>query len=403
MEKNIFITRMLSYESLNFLINKCALNNIDILIDVNDYNNFATSNIIKNNIIILNKLRDYNDEIIKNVCMNERKRLKVNKLDLPTLGTTSAHKYMNMNLVITTDPYNFALENFDNLLKDIGDFNVKRSYNIYENKKKENIRMINKYEKALVNDSTHMSKLDKMKNINEEKDNLTATFKFPDWAQINSNEHIERYAKNTNIVVEFIRKKLHIDMINIDDIIDMDNEILLLLLCGVGIYYPQNKLFSEKYNKIVLYLADDNKLAYFITNKSIAYGVNYPFNRIFITNDINPQINLNTLFQLMGRAGRVGISWKADIIMDFQILKKIERYIQGQETTDDELNNMLKISEIIDDENIIIFNNKFDAFYKSINDARNITTNEENVMRRKIYKKHREYIEENSYKSIDAF
>ena len=128
--------------------------------------------------------------------------------------------------------------------------------------------------------------------------------KFPFKYQINTREHIRTYCnKNTVIDKNAIR-----DEINMDEIPDLpiEDDLILLLYCGVGIYCGS---LNSAYTSTILRLASENKLAYLVSDSSISYGTNYPINRVFIMDDLSSEHSINTIFQLMSRAGRVGKSW----------------------------------------------------------------------------------------------
>jgi replicative superfamily II helicase len=98
-------------------------------------------------------------------------------------------------------------------------------------------------------------------------------------------------------------------------------------------------------------LASDGKLAYIISDDSISYGTNYPINRVIITKDFSDTHSINTIFQVLGRAGRIGKSWKAEAFIDKTLEAKMQRFAKG-ETENIEIINMNKMyDKIIENEN----------------------------------------------------
>ena len=90
---------------------------------------------------------------------------------------------------------------------------------------------------------------------------------------------------------------------------EADDFILKLLFCGVAIYAQSG--LSAKYLDKVEELASQNFLAYIITDESLCYGANFPISNVILKDDLSSKLNMNEMFQLIGRAGRVGQSWTA--------------------------------------------------------------------------------------------
>jgi replicative superfamily II helicase len=53
-------------------------------------------------------------------------------------------------------------------------------------------------------------------------------------------------------------------------------------------------------------LAYKRKFGYIITDSSLIYGVNLPLTSVVIEDELLDYSSLGNIFQLMGRAGRVG-------------------------------------------------------------------------------------------------
>jgi superfamily II helicase len=69
-------------------------------------------------------------------------------------------------------------------------------------------------------------------------------------------------------------------------------------------------------------LASQNFLAFIITDESLCYGTNFPISNVILTDDLVKNLNMNEMFQLIGRAGRVGQSWTARAFLEPKGLKK---------------------------------------------------------------------------------
>lgn len=108
-------------------------------------------------------------------------------------------------------------------------------------------------------------------------------------------------------------------MILDEDDCSVNNIFRVLLLSGIGIFSPSNSVFNQPssrgYTKHVMSWMRSNSLSLIICDPSIAYGTNIPVNHVFIDNHFTDHHSIETLYQLMGRVGRVGKSYKGSVIM----------------------------------------------------------------------------------------
>ena len=94
--------------------------------------------------------------------------------------------------------------------------------------------------------------------------------------------------------------------------------------CGIGIYSTNPKLkLPKNYRDYILELASSSQLAFIISDSSISYGTNLPFNNVIITSDLAKIHSINTIFQIMGRAGRLGISESCNVWIFGEYIKNI--------------------------------------------------------------------------------
>ena len=121
---------------------------------------------------------------------------------------------------------------------------------------------------------------------------------------------------------------------NIDFNSSVDDKIKILLMCGVGVYSPMT--LDQKYTNEVIRLATNGMLAFVIADYNISYGTNYPFNTVVITKLFVEKHSMNTLFQLMGRAGRVNRSWTANVFVPQELYDKFITYISNPSVFDTE-------------------------------------------------------------------
>src|SRR5207237_4636421 len=106
---------------------------------------------------------------------------------------------------------------------------------------------------------------------------------------------------------------------------NVEDWIILLLYAGVGIVCPA-KISCPVYTALVAGMAADGSLAYTVADKSISYGTNNPYIRVFVFEDKTSSIN--GLMQGLARAGRVGQSWRAEAYICDYFAEMIYEYVK---------------------------------------------------------------------------
>jgi hypothetical protein len=53
-----------------------------------------------------------------------------------------------------------------------------------------------------------------------------------------------------------------------------------------------------------------------MVNFPINLGTNFPISNVILRDDLAERLNMNEMFQLIGRAGRVGQSWTARAFLE---------------------------------------------------------------------------------------
>lgn len=291
-------------------------------------------------------------------------KIKYGDINPEELATTKAMLYSGGCLIATHKPIEFAQQMGKTLLDGFSSLNsmIKK----YETEMKVYQQTIEKIEKTKPSQDVKDPEAHKSKLIDKE---VVPEFPFPDWAQINTMEHIKKFSDVPIDVIEksAIRNCLSVDDININELLVPD-WCLLLLYSGVGIYLPNCNFLTQQYNSTVLSLAEQGKLAYLISDDSINYGINIPINHVVIEDNfitLNNPIkfhSINTIFQLAGRAGRVGKSWVAYLHLGNDGINRILNYIHGRsdggnfveainmEKAVDKMNDNIKKQLIADEE-----------------------------------------------------
>ena len=105
-------------------------------------------------------------------------------------------------------------------------------------------------------------------------------------------------------------------------------ELILLLFSGVGVLNNDNADISDIYKRLVFKHAQNNELSYIVSDNNITFGANLPLNNIIIPEPFSDWMNINKLFQLIGRAGRIGQSWSAFSYLDENLVYLIDQKIK---------------------------------------------------------------------------
>lgn len=277
------------------------------------------------------------------------------QIDINLIGTSIAWKLPNMTLIATIQPDTMARIWFADILEDLTKHGIKNAYKIISKYSKEIDafneqleRIINKLKSDEQRGGSNGKQRDASSDDKERRRcELEADhpkLEFPAWAHIGTREHITRFSPTKRI--NFYRSPLILENLHLDKLAVPD-EFILLLMCGVGCYYPDSKLFDDQYTSLVLKLASEGKLAYCVADNSISYGTNYPFNRVIVMDDFSSTHSINTLFQLMGRAGRVGRSWSAEAFISNDMVRTLIDYSMHPEKYTCEVDNIKEMVQMI--------------------------------------------------------
>lgn len=156
--------------------------------------------------------------------------------------------------------------------------------------------------------------------------NIDVSMKFPMEYVINSKDHFNKYHKDDGVDFHNFRNKIELS----DEYNDaFEDRINIFLTSGVGIYDLYNMTDYQRRLIMDKYL----DLLFLCSGKEIVFGTNLPgLVNIFIDSSFGNSEHPNTLYQLMGRAGRMGRSYHANVIVNSDItLKKILDFHQYQQ------------------------------------------------------------------------
>lgn len=108
-----------------------------------------------------------------------------------------------------------------------------------------------------------------------------------------------------------------------------DPFLLSLLYTGVGVYHPSQ--MTEHQRRLVMSM--HSKLAFLWAGQSVVFGTNIAgLTHLFIHHTFGKKANRNVLFQLIGRIGRIGMSYEAQVVID----------------DDDVLHTVMNVTDVVD-------------------------------------------------------
>lgn len=253
-------------------------------------------------------------------------------LDYKKMGTTQAGVYSSMTLVATLDPVSFVKENFESLLKDI------------EKRCKSFSTMSEDFERKMEDWKSRVDKIESAKMKEDEKMVLLSDLMedkpfidFPASLQIGTSEHARKYGYN----ISRARGPLSLSDVSFD-LMNVTDQMLLLLCAGVGVISQD---LSEYYTDAVLHYASKGQLKFVITDASVVYGTDYPFGGVVVTEEFSREYGLNTIHQLISRAGRGKNSLFAKVFMDNSCVERIIADVNGVAIKSVEVTNMLAMFE----------------------------------------------------------
>lgn len=281
---------------------------------------------------ILRLVSGSSDEVVKLLCdpsLYQEDGI-MQKLDFEQMGTTQAGVYPSMTLVATLDPMSFALKSFKTYLEEI------------EKRCKSFNSLLTEYEKKFALWQEQVERLESARMPEEDRNRELSVLmdekpvlEFPESLQIGTREHARKYGYSvTQVRGELSLSDVSFDLMNVSD------KLILLLCAGVGVISSE---LSEYYTDAVLHFASKGHLKFVITDGSIVYGTDYPFGGVVVTEEFSRLYGLNTIHQLISRAGRGKNSLFAKVFMDDICRARIMENVKGVVEGTVEVTNMLSV------------------------------------------------------------
>lgn len=320
-----------------------------VLPNIMDYfskvENLYPDNIRKIALEILHSILLLNDKQITYICSmdyeddsDDESPINFNKL-----GTTEAYKFPYLNLVASNNPLELMNSHYADLVADIKKKigSLDKLHNEYE-------KMLKLWQTTYDNLEKNIKNPDQLSMAQSEMNESRPSMIFPEDCQINTKQHSMRYAKE-KIAGDKFRIPNNINNFNLDDLhITDDNK--LQLLSGVCSYITQHNNSNHhntidlNYLNIALDLTSQKKMETLIADTGICYGTDYPIGGVIITKEFSDSHSLNTIYQLMSRAGRGRKSNNAEIYVDYSCAENILNSVKlGNNYVSSEIDNMIHV------------------------------------------------------------
>ena len=225
-----------------------------------------------------------------------------------------------MNLIGAVNPREFAMKMFSELLAKI---KSKTSLN----------KLYSEYEKAFDSWENAYSKVSSLK-YKDERDKLIAisevddtrpSLSFPEEFQVGTKTYSSKFSSN----------RTPIQIANIDFMRMKDEDMVLLLFAGIGIYDENEK--DKLYLQTLFNLGIKGQLAFIVSN--VSYGIDYPFSKVYIDDEFSKTKSMNEVYQLLSRGGRGQMNNLAKIFISDHCAEKI--YDVQEEGDAIEVGNMI--------------------------------------------------------------
>lgn len=238
------------------------------------------------------------------------------------LLTSLAHLYLRGTLVATPSPIDTAQACSKALLgnQSHGSEAIRQAKKEHEKDLAAYQREVQKLQKSIKNQDDLSCMLAKLSS---------PVLQVPEALVPNSSSHMARYAS-----AEKVRENRDQQAISlyppwsVADGLHEQDWLLDLLRVGVAVYAPNSSL-TEAYTDAVVTLCQSGNISFLFADRSIVYGTNFPFSNIIVSKAFAQSSSLNTLYQLMGRAGRVGRSYSARVVLEDP--NTLKRVVQADE------------------------------------------------------------------------
>ena len=255
------------------------------------------------------RIIDYAIEIIAWLCENPEQLFDFQVYrprimpapDSTKMFTTQSMHYDGKTLFITKE----VMRQVDIMTTDLLDEEVRWSDIVAETRKNE-MAVEKRLEKLA---DAKMTRIEKERMVSELNDVSTRSV-LPSKYVLNSREHFGRFHPSSSTIP--FSPRLAIDLPNYFESA-FDDQANMLMAAGIGVYCKTH--MTEYQRNLVMNIYD--KLLFLCSGKDIVFGTNLPgLTNVFIDEPFAAEQSISTLYQLMGRVGRMGRSYHATIILN---------------------------------------------------------------------------------------
>ena len=254
-------------------------------------------------------LRSYGIELIDFVLQSQDEEIftKIKMISISMIQDNSIENMMTKNSYFYQDKNTLHVSNVSSFMDYVNEMTnellhnspkLKNLITTYEKSKQDILKKIESFEKNNKNDK-HFSDIQNcQEQLGELKMNYSEEFIW------NSYAYLKKF-NNQNKISNYNKPLVDIDVIqNLDDI------TAKLFLSHIGVYNQVNMNLFE----MDTFLAYKDKFKFIISDPSIIFGTNINITLIDIHENMNPILTRNKMYQMIGRAGRIGKSSSASVI-----------------------------------------------------------------------------------------
>lgn len=258
-------------------------------------------------------------DLWKNDIQSYRPRL-MNTPDTNKLFTDHTYLYEGKTLYISDDIMNRVDQAINPLFKNcikwsdiLQNIETVEKERLNKLERLENLSFDSKKKKEKNIKSTNFNKLEKERMISDiESSSIITTI--PLEYVLNSKEHFKKFHPNEIKFPPHINRYPSMLPESFNEA--FDDQSNLNMSSGIGIY---NKQYMTSYQRNLV-MSIYKYLLFMCSGKDIVFGTNLPdLVNIYICKDFATSQSISTLYQLMGRVGRLGRSYHANIILEDEI------------------------------------------------------------------------------------
>ena len=275
----------------------------------------------------------------------------MDKVDLEKIFENQSKFYEGKTLLITNDSIKRISEISKNLYNTVHYQKIEKLIKDRDNEKKKLQKkqsiLVSKNKttknKSTEGKSSKTFKVDKVDMINENSDIRDEIFsnivKIHSEFVLNTKEHFKRFNKDENQLFE----RENTTYLDDEYFESFSDEHVYNLFSGI-LLYEKNK--QTDYQRDLL-MKVYNQSLFFCSGIDVVYGTNLSnLENIFIDDDFAKDVTIPTLYQLMGRVGRIGRSYHANIITNS------ENTIKKLFSLDDNIDKQNDIEKLFMNENL---------------------------------------------------